>query len=208
MAQPLDIPPTKSALLRLKAQVEFLEQGHELLERKQQLLTWLIHDRLKEYRRLRGQAQKALEQAYRSLSFTYLRTDYRALYHAAMGRAPAIQVQILSRSNMGVEYPSVQVSRQQPEPVSLFGTESSLDETRRRMAELTELLARLGEAETILRRLLIEQRRTQKRVNSLKYKILPRYHQQIRTIQGRLEEEERDTLFQIKVLREQGSAST
>ena len=79
---------------------------------------------------------------------------------------------------------------------------SSLDETRARLAQAAVLLARLGESETALWRLLEEQRKTQKRVNALKYNIIPRYRETIRYIQSVLEEEERSTLFVIKRLRE------
>ena len=59
-----------------------------------------------------------------------------------------------------------------------------------------------AEAETALRRMLIEQRKTQKRVNALRYNVIPKYRETIHYIGGALEEEERNTLFQIKVLRE------
>jgi len=72
------------------------------------------------------------------------------------------------------------------------------------MANLVVLLARIGEAETALWRLLEEQRKTQKRVNALKHNIIPKYRNTIRFIESALEEEERNTLFQIKRLREQG----
>ena len=70
------------------------------------------------------------------------------------------------------------------------------------LAQAAMMLARLGEAETSLWRLLAEQRKTQKRVNALKYNVIPRYRATIRYIQSVLEEEERNTLFQIKILRE------
>lgn len=35
--------PTKSALLNLRKQVRFLEDGHALLERKRELLTRLVY---------------------------------------------------------------------------------------------------------------------------------------------------------------------
>jgi vacuolar-type H+-ATPase subunit D/Vma8 len=47
-----------------------------------------------------------------------------------------------------------------------------------------------------------EQRKAQKRVNALKYNIIPLYRRTIHFIQSALEEEERNTLFQVKVLRE------
>jgi V/A-type H+-transporting ATPase subunit D len=49
---------------------------------------------------------------------------------------------------------------------------------------------------------MAEQRKAQKRVNALKYNIIPRYRDTIRYIESVLEEEERNVLFQIKRLRE------
>lgn len=42
---------------------------------------------------------------------------------------------------------------------------------------------------------------------ALRYNVVPRYQKTIRYIEGALEEEERNTLFQIKVLRERGSST-
>jgi hypothetical protein len=80
-------------------------------------------------------------------------------------------------------------------------TDVSFDEARLRLRELTVTLARLGEAENALWRLLAASRKTQKRVNALKYNIIPRYQATVQHIRAALEEDERNTLFQIKVLR-------
>ena len=47
--QLIKVPPTKNALLNLKKQVQFLEDGYELLERKRELLTRLVYERLGSY---------------------------------------------------------------------------------------------------------------------------------------------------------------
>ncbi len=197
------VPPTKSTLLVLKRKVIFLEQGYTLLERKKELLTRLVYERLKQYRALRQEAKVALEQAYFWLGMTHLRMGSRALQQAALGLKPPLEVKILPRSSIGVQYPAVNAKRLALQPVGLMGTDTSFDEARRYLADMVVLLARLGEAETALWRLLEEQRKTQKRVNALKYNVIPQYHATIRFIKSTLEEEERNTLFQIKVLREQ-----
>jgi len=202
MAKRLKIPPTKSALLGLRRQVDFLEQGHRLLERKKELLTRLVYQRLGQYRSLRGEARRALSGAYRWLGVTTLRMNTHDLRQVALGLEPAIKVEIIPRRSLGVEYPSVTAEQLPLQPVGLMNTDPSLDETRARLAQAAVLLARLGEAETALWRLLEEQRKTQKRVNALKYNIIPRYRETIRYIQSVLEEEERSTLFVIKRLRE------
>ena len=109
---------------------------------------------------------------------------------------------MVARSSVGVEYPSVTAEPLPLQPVGLMWTDVSFDEARLRLRELTVTLARLGEAENALWRLLAASRKTQKRVNALKYNIIPRYQATVQHIRAALEEDERNTLFQIKVLRE------
>ena len=204
MAQQLiKVPPTKNTLLKLKKQVRFLEDGHDLLERKRELLTRLVYERIGEYRRLRAESERALTEAYRCLAISHLRLGSRAIRQSALGVEPALQVEILPRRALGVEYPAVNSERLPLKPVGLLGTDVSFDTTRSQLADAAVLLARLAEVETALHRLLEEQRKAQKRVNALKYNIIPRYHRTIRFIQSSLEEEERNTLFQVKLLRAQ-----
>ena len=143
-----------------------------------------------------------MQDAYRWLGITHMRMGKQKLSQVAMGLSLGIDVRILPRSSLGVQYPAVTAERLPLQPVAALGTDATLDETRARFAEMAVMLARLGEAETALWRLLEEQRKTQKRVNALKYNVIPRYRNTIACIVSTLEEEERNTLFQIKVLRE------
>jgi len=101
---------------------------------------------------------------------------------------------------MSVQYPSVEIQKLPLLPVGILATDASLDETRSSFADMIVRAARLAEVETALWRLLEEQRKTQKRVNALKYNVIPRFERTISYIQATLEEEERNTLFQLKVL--------
>jgi V/A-type H+-transporting ATPase subunit D len=207
MAQQLiKVPPTKNTLLRLKKQVKFLEEGHDLLERKRELLTRLVYERIGEYRRLRQEAERILAEAYRCLSITHLRMGSRGIHQAVLGSELALRVDILPRRSLGVEYPAVTAERVPLKPVGLLGTDASFDNTRANLADLAVTLARLGEVEIALHRLMEEQRKAQKRVNALKYNIIPLYRRTIHFIQSSLEEEERNTLFQVKRLRERAQA--
>ena len=199
----IKVPPTKNTLLNLKKQTQFLEEGHALLERKRELLTRLVYERIGEFRQLREEVREGLGEGYRWLGITQLRMGSRALQQAAFGADPVLSVDILPRRSLGVEYPAVTAERLAMKPVGLLGTDPSFDETRQKLADALVLLARLGELEMALARLMEEQRKAQKRVNALKYNIIPRYRRTIHFIQAALEEEERNTLFQIKLLREQ-----
>jgi V/A-type H+-transporting ATPase subunit D len=197
----LKVPPTKSSLLTLKKQVVMLQEGYELLEHKREILTRLVYERLRLYRQLRQKTSSSLADSYRWLGITQMRMGSQNLRQIALRLRPALKVKILPRSNMGVEYPSVKVKKLPLEPVGLLASDASLDEARIHLIDTVKLCAELGEAEISLLRMLDEQRKTQKRVNALKYNVIPRYRDTIRFIEASLEEEERNTLFQIKVLR-------
>lgn len=196
----LKIPPTKSSLLALKKQIVLLQEGYELLERKKEILTRLVYERLNFYRQLRQQTSASLVESYRWLGITQMRMGSQNLRQIALRLKPALFVKILPRSNMGIEYPAIQCKKLPLEPVGLLSSDASLDETRSHLLDTVSLCAQLGEAEISLLRMLEEQRKTQKRVNALKYNIIPQHQDTIKYIETSLEEEERNSLFQMKVL--------
>ena len=200
MQDRLDIPPTKSSLLELKRRLVFLNEGHRLLERKRELLTRLVYEKLAEYRKMNASTRAAMIAAYRWLSITQMRMGSRRIQQLAIGMPPAVEAKVLPRRNMSVQYPSVEIRQLPLAPVGILATDASLDETRSSFIDMIVRAARLAEVETALWRLLEEQRKTQKRVNALKYNVIPRFERTIVYVESTLEEEERNTLFQLKVL--------
>jgi V/A-type H+-transporting ATPase subunit D len=201
MKKRIPVPPTKSALLQVDRQMHFLEQGREMLEKKRDLLTRLVYERLAQYRELRAQTALELADAYHWLGIVQMRMGGQMLRQSSVGLKLSVRLKVIARSAVGVEYPSVFAEPLPLQPVGLMWTDVSFDEARLRLRDLTITLARLGEAENALWRLLAASRKTQKRVNALKYNIIPRYQATVHHIRAALEEDERNTLFQIKVLR-------
>ena len=202
MSSRIRVAPTKSALLNLRKQVRFLQDGHALLERKRELLTRLVYQHIKEYQDKKRTAHDNLRNAYRWLGIAQLRMGDRNIAQATLGATPSTSMKVLPRRALGIQYPSVDASVVAPQPVGLLGTDPSFDEARRAFAEASVSLAELAAVEMALVRLITEQRKAQKRVNALKYNIIPSYRHAIKQIAESLEEEERGTLFQIKRLRE------
>ncbi|MGD2171493.1 MAG: V-type ATP synthase subunit D [Gammaproteobacteria bacterium] len=206
MQDRLDIPPTKSSLLELKRRLVFLNEGHRLLERKRELLTRLVYEKLAEYRELNASTRAAMVTAYRWLSITQMRMGSHRIQQLAIGMPPAVEAKVLPRRNMSVQYPSVEIRKFPLAPVGILATDASLDETRSSFIDMIVRAARLAEVETALWRLLEEQRKTQKRVNALRYNVIPRFERTIGYVESALEEEERNTLFQLKVLAQRHGA--
>jgi len=184
----------------LKRRLVFLNEGYRLLERKRELLTRLVYEKLAEYRKLNVSARDAMKLAYRWLSVTQMRMGSQRIRQLAIGMPQGVEAKVLPRRNMSVQYPAVEIRKLPLLPVGILGTDASLDETRSSFSEMMVRAAQLAEIETALWRLLEEQRKTQKRVNALRYNVIPRYERTIAYIESTLEEEERNTLFQLKVL--------
>lgn len=200
MQDRLNIPPTKSSLLDLKQKLLFLNEGYRLLERKRELLTRLVYEKLAEYRRLNNSTREAFSKAYRWLGITQMRMGSNRIKQLAVGMPLAVEATVVPRRDMSVQYPAVKIRKLPLSPVGILGTDASLDETRSSFADMVVMASRLAEVETALWRLLEEQRKTQKRVNALKHNVIPRYERTIKYIESSLEEEERNVLFQLKVL--------
>ena len=118
--------PTKSALLALRKQVRFLEDGHTLLERKRELLTRLVYQHIREYQDLKRTTKDAVQKAYRWLSIAQLRMGDRTLTQATLGASPSTSMKVLPRRSLGVQYPSVEATVVAPQPVGTARHRSQL----------------------------------------------------------------------------------
>ena len=203
MRHKLNLPPTKSTLIRLKKQVAFLYKGQELLEHKGELLSRLIHENLRHYKELRQKMYEKVHDAYYWLGIMQMRMDNYALDCAIEEVATAVEVSLLPRIHLGVEYPAVTASRKALNPIGLLGTDTSFDETRESMQDMALMLAEFGQYEVMLSRLIDEHRKIQKRVNALKYNIIPSHEETIKFIHDSMEESDRESIFQLKMLRAQ-----
>ena len=72
--------------------------------------------------------------------------------------------------------------------------------------DILELHAELGQHEMMLSRLIDEHRKVQKRVNALKYNIIPSHEATIKYIHDIMEESDRENIFQLQMLRKRSAA--
>lgn len=110
---------------------------------------------------------------------------------------------------MGVVLPLVNISRPQLRPeYSLADTTRRMDQVRQMVLSSIETVAELAEVEIGLKRLMEEAKRTLKRINALSYIYIPVYEATLKSIEERLEEKEREALFQLKRVKGKAAEST
>jgi V/A-type H+-transporting ATPase subunit D len=203
----LNVPPTKSALLRVKRDLAFAKEGHALLEEKRQILVIELMNQVARARTIQGEVDEALRKAHAALRRAALTVGSEALRREALAVHADHQVRVTHRPVMGIGLPTV---RLEVAPlVAQFAPGLGSVTSDAAMLAFREVLARIGdlaEAETVVYRVALELRKTQRRVNALEKVFIPAYQETMTYITSTLEERERDEFVVMKRLKARGQA--
>jgi V/A-type H+-transporting ATPase subunit D len=198
------VPATKSALLRLRADLEFLEAGRELLDQKREFLNEALLTFDREASALRERLEGELRGVADALAEAHAALGDEGLRRLALAAAPLRPPEVRERSLMGVAVPVVQPPPGAPEasgpPLAAAPGESgaAAAQAARGLRELAGPLAELAALESCCLRLAAELARTRRKLNALEVVHIPSHRDTIRFIADRLEEREREALFQLK----------
>ncbi len=198
----LTIAPTKSNLLNLERQLDFAQEGYDLLEQKRQILIFELMSRLNWAEEAERRVDEALRQAFEALQEATLDTGSEAIDRVTLGIAMKHEVELSNDRLMGMGVPKAAV-RIEPMGVrfGVGGTSSNTDIAMSRFIDVLPLLAELAELENAVMRLARELKRTQRRTNALSKIFIPQYRETIDYIMGSLEERERESLIILKMIR-------
>jgi V/A-type H+/Na+-transporting ATPase subunit D len=199
----LNIAPTKSNLLNLERQLDFAQEGYDLLEQKRQILIFELMSRLNRAEEAEKRVAEALRQAYEALAEATLDIGSEAIDRATLGVAMKHDIEMTDDRLMGMGVPRVSVrAEQMGVRFGVGGTSSNTDIAMARFIDVLPLLADLAELENAVMRLARELRRTQRRTNALSKIFIPQYRETIEYITGSLEERERESLIILKMIRD------
>jgi len=198
----INVPPTRSNLLRIKKDLQFAKEGYEILNRKREVLTSELIAMSKNAEELQTRVWGLLAEAYDAMEKAQLKMGRERVEWAALAANKTVEVSLKFRGIMGVAVPNIE-SKGEPldMPYSLGDTTAALDEASARFAEVTKLVPELSMVMTTVWRLASELRKTQRRVNALQYIFIPEYEETVRFIVSSLEEREREDTFRLKLLK-------
>ncbi len=196
------IHPTRMELLMLKRRKVLAEKGHDLLKEKRDALIMEFFDILEDVRKLRNDVNEALKEAYDALAMTKMIMGPLKVEEVATSIPPILELDISTRNVMGVRVPLLRVEEKSESTlISSYGftdTSAKLDEAVEKFRNALKAIIRLAETEAAVKRLAEEIEKTKRRVNALKYVIIPRLTNTILFIELHLEEREREDLFRMK----------
>lgn len=198
----INIPPTRSNLLRMKQELRFAKEGYEILDRKREVLTTELIQMAHDAQVVQEEVWRLVAEAYRAFEQAQLTMGEDHVKRASLAIHKTVDVNLKLRGVMGVPIPVIDASGALPEtPYSLGDSKATLDEASAAFGNVLERVPELSELVTSVWRLAGELRKTLRRVNALQHIFIPDYEEKVEFIKSALEEREREETFRLKWLK-------
>lgn len=199
----LHYAPTKTNLLKLREDLAFARQGYELLDQKRNILVVELLTLVDQTVDYQNKIEKALAKAYKTLESAVLQMGKLQVQYLASAVNITTDITIKRRRVMGVILPIVDTQFQENAPYySPVGTSFWIDSSLEAFRDVLELLGKLAQLKISVLRLANEVRKTIRKVNALEKIAIPDLEETVRSIQCRLEENERDMFTLMKMVKE------
>ncbi len=203
----LNVAPTKSNLLAIKEQLAVSMEGYDLLEQKREILVMELMHLVDQVKLLERDIDKCIEKAYPALKrmlMTVGGDQVERIAHAVDYKFEITKKPVVIG---GMSFTGIEVQLPKRELFSSFlGTFPDSDEVMQDFFELLTLLTQMASIRTIVWRLAMEVKKTQRRVNALDKMVIPQDRETVKYIESVLEERERDNVFVLKSLKNRQGA--
>jgi V/A-type H+-transporting ATPase subunit D len=198
----LRVPATKSNLLRLRDELDSAREGKELLSQKREVLVMEMMRLQDDVHKAREELDDLLVRAYDAFAGAAMMEGFGGVERVALAIPAGPAVTVRERSVMGVVLPvaaSPPVSRR-----PTYGLAQGSSETDRAVElflQVREKLLEVADTETAIYRLAVETRKTIRRERALENLFIPQYEVTVKYIEENLEEKERESFYQMKLVK-------
>ena len=180
----LNVNPTRMEMTRLKGQLKTATRGHKLLKDKLDELMKQFMEIVRENKRLREEAETALENAYKNFIIARAVLSEASLGEALMIPQQSVSVKVTKKNIMSVNVPVFDFQKEGGGDGNIFPygmafTSGELDSAMLSFSDAMEPLLRLAESEKTAQLLALEN------------VMIPNYQETIKYITMKLEENER-----------------
>ncbi len=200
-----DVTPNRSVLLQIKSRIKLTQGGHKVLKMKRDGLIIEFFEILEKARQMRAGVSSDYENAMKSITIARAVEGEVAVRSAAYALKADPQVNVASKSIMGMVVPKVEAEHIHTlitdKGYGVISTSAYIEAASIAFEKLLETIVRAAEVETTMKKLLDEIEKTKRRVNALEFKIIPELKESERFIKFNLEEMERENTTRLKHLK-------
>jgi V/A-type H+-transporting ATPase subunit D len=199
----LNIPATKTNLIKFKKTLQLTKEGHDLLDEKRRILMAELTSILYSMDKMQRDVDAALVDAYKSVDRAVVTTGRKKLEELSFAIDIRTDLSLSQRRVMGVSVPVVDIKiKENPPYYSPYEVSFYVDDTILKFKELLKMLAQLAEKKMALMRIARETQKTIRKVNALEKVHLPYYRNTVKVISDKLDEESRESFSMSKLIKQ------
>ncbi len=201
------ITPTKSNYTALVDELSLAKEGHGLLEQKREVLVMNLTNLVSDIQDKRSELDQLLSESFKLMALVRLESGSVGLNLICNSVSQDYEVEVLEHSIMGVVAPKLMFIQKKSKnksavPIGISGTSPNFDRLYQLTQKMRPLMAEVAYLESTAWRLVSEINKTQRRINALENFVIPDAQDTMKFIKDILEEKDRETLFQIKRIKE------
>ena len=205
------VNPTRMELKKLRTRYATARRGHKLLKDKRDELMRCFLEVAGECKQLREEVEAALKTAHAGFSLAAATTNPKMLEVALLLPKTKAEIGVCFKNRMSVTVPSFDGEALRGGDAANYGfafTSGELDSAIDTFGGILPKMLRLAEREKEAMLLAEEIERTRRRVNALEHIMMPRYLTAIKSIQMKLDENERGNITRLMKVKDMILKST
>ncbi|MGC9780746.1 MAG: V-type ATP synthase subunit D [Candidatus Heimdallarchaeota archaeon] len=201
------VQATRMNLMKLRDRRKLAEKGHDLLQEKLDSLVIRFFEVVDTIRGLREETSKLTIKAHQSLIDAQIAVGPLRLREITFAAPEMWQIEAYENNVAGVIVPNLDLEQVRDESESklfygFLSSSSEIDKTVDDYRKAIEKIVTLAETLATLQILGQAITETKRRVNALRFILIPRLKTQIAFIETTLEEQEREQFTQLKKIKE------
>ncbi len=199
----LEVKPTRIELIQVKKRIKLATRGLHLLKMKRSSLVLEFFSISKEVKGMRENLRAEVGNALNTLKTAEIMSGAMELERIAYMSANST-VSIELKNVMGVKIPELNSDYNQTVLSNLYRSTSvptPINDAINVFEKVYRQIIEIAEKENSMRKLLIEIDRTKRRSNAIENILIPELSTVARYIRGRLDEIERDTFTNLKMIK-------
>lgn len=196
-----NIRPTRLEYIRTKRRILIAKKGLKLLKLKRQALILEFFNTSASAAALRESLQTELIKGYESIRMAEILAGSMRLENESMKLPLMGNLQVKSKSIMGVHIPKLVGGKQEVIQDYLLELPTSINEAISAFQNVHKIVLEVAEKETALRKLLYEIEKTKRKSNAIENVFIPKLVAAVKFITFRLDEMERDTFIMLKTVK-------
>lgn len=199
----IELPPTKSSLRKIKEDLVFAYEGHDLLNQKREILAIEIVRKLGEIRTIESGVLDVLHELYAAYRDAAVDMGAQAVTLKSCSEKKAYTLTLQLTKLMGLKLSRIVLGFSPYEPPEgLTGTTAAYDTARERSRKALEALVQYATVTQEIMMLSRELKKVQRRVNALEKVFIPPHEEAKKYIADRIEEMEREEVYVKKLIRQ------